>query len=70
MLFCSNGKRVAASRYGAEIAVLQEMHWTHDEYLAAPWDLVAEVTTLLQKRALKQRQDARMAEAKARKHGK
>ena len=50
----------------SEIAVLTEMHWTHDEYLAQPWDLVEELVTMLQKRALHERRQAQRAQ----KHGK
>lgn len=31
------------TRYGAEIAVMREMHWSYDDYLSAPFDLIEEI---------------------------
>ena len=62
------GRRgVPASRYGSALMVMEEMGWTYAEYLAQPWDLIAEAETRLNKRALAEK---RLAERNKRKtHG-
>lgn len=45
-------KTVPSARYGGILDVLEATGWTLDEYLAAPYDLIDEMTTRLHKQAL------------------
>ena len=45
-------KTLPSSRYGNALTVMEALHWTWQEYLDAPWDLVEEELTRLNKRAL------------------
>ncbi len=51
-----------SSRYGLELAIMEAMHWTYDEYLDQPADLVAELAIRMEKRALAERKAAKRAE--------
>ena len=55
-----------SSRYGRELDVIEAMHWTDGEYLAQPADLVDELMTRIEKRALADRKKAKRAELMAR----
>lgn len=69
MMFSGSRSTVPSSRYGAEIAVIEMTHWTHEQYLSQPWDLVIEIMTIIDKRNLAQKRAAAAAEAKAKRHG-
>ena len=55
-------KGVPSSRYGTALAVMEGMHWTYDEYLAAPYDLIDELTTRIRKRTLAENRRAKAAQ--------
>ena len=55
-------KTLPSSRYAAELQVIEEMHWTHDEYLAAPYDLIDELAVRIQKRILAENRRAKAAQ--------
>lgn len=60
------------SRYGAALAVMQEMHWSWPDLIAAPFDLVQEIEARLAARqhweSLKAKQDKARAQAQAGQH--
>ena len=65
MLYSGGRKTVPASRYGKALNIMETMHWTWDEYLEQPADMIEEMTIRLQKRALAERRAAKRIE-----HGK
>jgi hypothetical protein len=52
MAYRGQRKTVPSSRYAAILDVIEAMHWTLDEYLAQPYDLIDELKTRLRKQAL------------------
>lgn len=57
-------KTLPSSRYGEALAVMEAMHWTYDEYLAQPYDLIDEELTRLNKRALAEKRARALAKRK------
>lgn len=68
MWYAGSRRSVPASRYGLELMVMEAMHWTLDEYLAQPDDLIDELTIRLTKRAQAEAKAQKQAESKT--HGK
>ena len=55
MAFKGQRKTIPSARYGPALAVIEATGWTWEEYLAQPWDLVAEFIVRLDKQALASR---------------
>lgn len=53
------------TRYGAEVTVMQEMHWSYESLLAAPADMVDEILEIVRAKRKWERERQKRDEAMA-----
>lgn len=68
MLYRGARRNVPSSRYGGIIPILERMHWTLQEYLEQPDDLITELSIRMDAEARESEKKRKIAETPTRRY--